>query len=369
MRFMSRELETAQRFVPGLDARLREVPLPVLESPDSPGLALFKEYGGPGLLIAKEAGGLGATLWEAAQIHRLLGSHSPSLAIAVNMHSCTVAAIPEGPGTEAMLGMVAAGNLYLASAFAEGVPGASVIAPKLRGTRIPGGWRLDGSKKPCSLARSMDILTASVLLTPDGADEPELALVVVPADSPGLAVRTLTGAPVFPASETEEVVLTGVEIPDEAVSFFGRTDRLNAALTAGWLTFELLVSACYLGMASGLVREVLEQGRGSAADRMLLVGELDTAMAAIEAVATEIMNGGSEADTVARALHVRFATQRAIERVSAAATELLGGVAFLTGSSAQRYAGCRALAFHPPSRLSIAEPLDRFTAGEPLIVT
>jgi len=369
MRFMSRELRTAERFVPGLDARLRALPPSVLESPESPGLALFRECGGPGLLIPKDKGGLGASLWEAAQIHRLLGAHSPSLSIAVNMHSCTVAAIPEGPGTEALLALVAAENLYLASAFAEGVPGASVIEPKLRGERTDGGWRLYGSKKPCSLARSMDILTASVRLTPPGATEPELALVVIPAAGPGLEVRPLDGAPVFPASETDEVVLDGVEIPDDSVSFFGRTDSLNAALTAGWLTFELLVSACYLGMAGGLVADVLEQRRGSAADRMLLVGELESAMAAIEAVATEVMNGAGEADTVARALHVRFAAQRTIERTSTLATELLGGVAFLTGSSAQRYTACRALAFHPPSRLSIAEPLDRFTAGEPLIVT
>ncbi|MGW4771892.1 acyl-CoA dehydrogenase family protein [Nocardia sp. NPDC004278] len=369
MRFMARERETAERFVPGLDAKLHEVPLEVLESKDSPGLSIFREFGGPGLLVGKASGGLGASLLEAAHIHRVLGSRSPSLAIAVNMHSCTVAAIPPGPGTEAMLGMVAAGGLYLASAFAEGIPGAGVIAPTLRGERIAGGWKLNGSKKPCSLSRSMDILTASVLLRPDGADEAELALAVIPATSPGIEVRPLGTGLVFPGSETEEVVLTDVEITDDSVSFFGKTDSLNAALTAGWLTFELLVSACYLGMASGLVERVSEQGRGTAADRMLLVGELEAAMAAIEAVATEIMEGSGEPSTVARALHVRFAVQRAVERTSALATELLGGVAFMVGSSALLYTACRALAFHPPSRTGIAGPLDRFVAGEPLIVT
>jgi len=265
MRFMSRERETAERFVPGLDAELREVPLAELESTKSPGLSIFRQAGGPGLLVPKELGGLGASLLEAAQIHRVLGSRSPSLAIAVNMHSCTVAAIPPGPGTEALLGGVAAGGLYLASAFAEGIPGAGVTAPKLRGERIAGGWKLSGSKKPCSLSRSMDILTASVLLTPEGEDEPELALAVIPATSSGIEVRPLGAGMIFPGSETEEVVLTDVEIGDDAVSFFGKTDSLNAALTAAWLTFELLVSACYLGMASGLVERVLTEERGTAA--------------------------------------------------------------------------------------------------------
>ncbi|MFI9505228.1 acyl-CoA dehydrogenase [Nocardia sp. NPDC052566] len=366
---MATEHETAERFVPGLDARLREVPLETLESTESPGLSIFREAGGTGLLIGKEAGGLGATLLEAAHIHRLLGSRSPSLAVAVNMHSCTVAAIPPGPAAEALLGMVAQGGLYLASAFAEGVPSASVIAPKLRGERIAGGWRLNGSKKPCSLARSMDILTASVLLRPDGAETEELALAVIPAAAPGIEVRPLGNGLVFPGSETEEVVLTDVEIDEDSVSFFGNTESMNAALSAAWLTFELLVSACYLGMASGLVRRVLDERRGSAADRMLLVGELDTAMAAIESVATEISSGTGEPATVARVLHLRYSVQRTVERTSAIATELLGGVAFMVGASALLYTACRGLAFHPPSRLGIAEPLDRFVAGEPLIVT
>ncbi len=370
MQFMTRERETAERFLPGLDAELRETPLDVLESTESPGLSIFKKAGGTGLLIGGEAGGLGASLLDAARIHRLIGSYSPSLAIAVNMHSCTVAAIPPGPASEMLLGMVAQGGLYLASAFAEGIPGASVIAPTLSGSRIDGGWRLNGSKKPCSLSNSMDILTASVLLRPDGADEDELALAVIPAGTPGIEVRPLDSANrIFPGSETNEVVLTDVDVTADSVSFFGKTDTLNAALSGAWLTFELLVSACYLGMVSGLVEQVLDQRRGGAADRMLLVGELETAMAAIEAVALEIGSGAAESGTVGRVLHLRFGVQRTIERTSALATELLGGVAFMVGSSALRYTACRGLAFHPPSRMNIAEPLDRFVAGEPLIVT
>ncbi|GAB2509151.1 acyl-CoA dehydrogenase family protein [Nocardia heshunensis] len=368
MRFMQRERETTERFLPGLAAAIADVPLEQLESAASPGLSLFREAGGTGLLIGKQSGGCGADLLEAARVHRMLGAWSPSLAIAVNMHSCTVAAMPPGPATEALLDMVAGGKLYLASAFAEGIPGASVITPKLRGERIEGGWKISGSKKPCSLSKSMDILTASVLLRPDGADEDQLALVVIPAASPGIEVRTLTDSPVFPGSETDEVILTDVEVGDDSVSFFGTTDSLNEALGAAWLTFSVLVSACYLGIASGLVARVLDGRRGTAAERMTMVGDLETAMAAIEAVATEIGQGSFEPDTVARALHLRFATQRVIERTSALATELLGGIAFLTGSSAHLYTACRALAFHPPARTNIAEPLDRFLAGEPLIV-
>ncbi|MBL1078835.1 acyl-CoA/acyl-ACP dehydrogenase [Nocardia sp. 2] len=369
MNFMTRERETTERFLPGLDAKLAAMPLELLESADTPALALFRDAGGTGLLIGAERGGCGANLAEAARVHRALGARSPSLAIAVNMHSCTVAAMPPGPAGDMMLDMVAQARLYLASAFAEGIPGASVITPKLHGERVEGGWKISGSKKPCSLSKSMDILTASVRLRPDGEAADQLALAVIPAASPGIEVRPLPGVAVFPGSETHEVVLTDVAVAEDAISFFGGSDdTLNDALSAAWLTFSVLVSACYLGMASGLVERVLDGRKGTAADRMAMVGDLDTAMAAIEAVANEIAQGAIDPGTVARALHLRFATQRAIERTSGLATELLGGIAFMTGDSAQLYTGCRALAFHPPSRMNIAEPLDRFVAGEPLIV-
>ncbi|MFC4857920.1 acyl-CoA dehydrogenase [Actinophytocola glycyrrhizae] len=368
MRFMARERETAERYLPGLDARLGEVPQDTLESGLSPGLAIFRDVGGPGLMVGAEDGGLGASLVDAVRIHRLLGVHSPSLAIAVNMHTCTVAAIPPGPTTEDLLRTVAKGGLFMASAFAEGRPGTTVLEPAVRGERVDGGWRLSGSKKPCSLSNSMDILTASVLLARRAGDERELALAVIPASAPGIEVLPLGNGLVFPGSETNEVRLTDVDVPEEAVTFFGQTEELNAALSSVWLVFELLVSACYLGMASGLVRRVLDAHRGTSSDRTLLVGELEAAMAAIEAVAAEITGGAADPATVARTLHVRFAAQRSVERTSALATELLGGVGFMIGSTAQRYAACRALAFHPPSRIAVADPLDRFVAGEPLIV-
>jgi len=367
MRFMSRERETAERLAPGLDERLRAVSLEVLESAESPGLTIFRDCGGPGMLIPEELGGMGGSLVDALHIHRVLGSRSPSLAIAVNMHSCTVTAMPPAESTADLLKAVAGDRLFLASAFAEGNSGASIVAPTMRGTRIPGGWRISGSKKPCSLSRSMDFLTASVMLDTEAGDE--LALAIIPAASPGIEVRPLGNMAVFGGSETNEVVLTDVDIPTEFVSFFGKTDTLNAALTGAWLTFELLVSACYLGMASGITERVLTEGRGTPSDRVALVGELEAAMAALESVAVAVQEGAADLMTVARALYVRYEAQRTVERTSTLATELLGGVSFMIGNSALMYTACRALAFHPPSRMNIAKALDSFTAGGDLIVT
>ncbi|HYL05012.1 MAG TPA: acyl-CoA dehydrogenase, partial [Thermoanaerobaculia bacterium] len=68
-------------------------------------------------------------------------------------------------------------------------------------------------------------------------------------------------------------------------------------------------------------------------------------------------------------LFVRFAVQQAIERVAAHAAELLGGMAFITSPDvAYLLAASRALAFHPPSRLSVAAALDGYLAGRPMQV-
>lgn len=367
--FMVDELSTVERLLPGLDQRLREIGTTELESATSPGLRVFREHGGPGLMVPKELAGLGASLVEALEVQRVLGARSPSLAVAVNMHVCTVIAMPPCPATDELLGAVAAGGLYLASGFGEGRPGASVLAPTMKGERTEKGWRLNGTKKPCSLSESMDFLTASVMLSSADSNDTEMALAIIPADTDGITVRPFRDSPVLLGSETNEVVLTDVDVPDDYISVFGDTQSLNAALSTAFHTFELLVSASYVGAASGLVEAVLHQRRGTAAERIQLVGELETAMASLEAVAHGVTPGDDDPLGVARALYVRYSAQRTVERVSAHATELLGGTSYMiSGVSATLFSAARALAFHPPSRSAMADSLDRFVMGEPLVI-
>src|SRR2546423_663854 len=120
MIFLQKERETLEQFLPGLDAQLQQIPLAVLEAPGSPALRLFRDCRGPGLLVPKEYGGGGATALEVTRIHRALGSRSPSLAIATNMHTCTVLSIPPCPATAELLQGIAVHKLYLASGFADG---------------------------------------------------------------------------------------------------------------------------------------------------------------------------------------------------------------------------------------------------------
>ena len=370
MTLLQKERETLERFLPGLDAKLQELPLPVMEAPGSPALQLFREHGGPGLLVPKEYGGPGANPLEVAQINRALGSRSPSLAIATNMHTCTVVAIPPCASTAELLQGIVQNNLYLASGFADGRAGSSVLRPDLVAEPTSAGWLLTGSKKPCSLSQSMDFLTASVLLpSPSGNGGQELALATIPADSSGIEVKPFTDRWVLAGSETNEVVLTRVEVPNEYISYFGNADELNSAISKAFLVFELFVSACYLGVASALVERVIAAKKGCAVERMSLAIEVEGAMAALEGSAHMIMEGHDDDAAVAKSLFVRYSVQRAIERVTAHAAELLGGMAFMCSSDVVcLFAASRALAFHPPSRMSIAPKLDDYLRGESLVM-
>src|SRR6266545_7977660 len=177
MEFLGKERATLEELLPGLDKALAEVALAVLEKPGGPAIRAFREAGGPGLLVPAEHAGLGADPVQAVRVQRAIGARCPSLAVATTMHHFSVATLVEtsrlSTGFEwALLEGIAEQGLLVASGFAEGRPGQGILAPTVQAMRVDGGYLVNGSKKPCSLSASMDLLTASVALPrPDGGTE------------------------------------------------------------------------------------------------------------------------------------------------------------------------------------------------------
>ena len=92
-------------------------------------------------------------------------------------------------------------------------------------------------------------------------------------------------------------------------------------------------------------------------------------MSALEGIARAMLTGERGEAILVQSLLVRFAVQQAIERASARAAELLGGMAFIKSPDVSyMYAAGRALAFHPPSRLSVAPAVDGYLNGKPMQV-
>jgi hypothetical protein len=92
-------------------------------------------------------------------------------------------------------------------------------------------------------------------------------------------------------------------------------------------------------------------------------------MSALEGIARAMLTGDRSEGILVQSLLVRFSVQQAIERITARATEILGGMAFIKSPDVGYfYAASRALAFHPPSRLSIAPAIDAYLSGKAMRV-
>jgi alkylation response protein AidB-like acyl-CoA dehydrogenase len=309
-------------------------------------------------------------------VPRAVAAVSPSLGVATVMHHFTVAMLFSLAQTARrltdaqvkLLSSVAADRLLLASGWAEGRTDQNILVPSVVAEPVAGGYRVNGSKKPCSLSRSMDLLTASVAVPgPDG--EPTLAVLLIPADSPGIGVRPFWSTPVLAAAQSDEVVLHDVEVPEDLVIRSTPEDRgrLDDLQTAGFLWFELLVTSAYTGVASALVARVLEGGRGDVAARAALGVRLEAAIGLVEGAARAVEQGMTGDEAVAATLVARYAAQDLLSVVVDTSAELLGGMAFI-GSFDVAYLGAavRALAFHPPSRASVAAALGEYFEGQPL---
>lgn len=376
MRSLESARATCESFHPGLAKALDEIPFSERETPGSPVIDLFRTHGGVGLLVPTEYGGHGADPVDAVRVMRAIGSYSPSLAAAVAMHHFTAAmlySLAERSGrltTEQrrVMSSIVPEQKIMASGWAEGRTGQNVLVPAVTATPVKGGYRLNGTKKPCSLAGSMDLLTASIGV-PGGNGEPELALALVPAASEGLTVKPFWANDVLAASESDEVNLKDVFVPEELVVRTAPDDphRLDDLQTAGFIWFELIISSCYAGAASALAAKVLERGRGSVTDRAALAVQTESAFMLLEGTARAVRDGLDGDDAVASVLIARFAAQETMITCANQALELLGGIDFISSSDSARLAtSVRPLAFHPPSRSATAEPLLGYFAGNPL---
>jgi alkylation response protein AidB-like acyl-CoA dehydrogenase len=377
MNLLRAERDTLDAYLPGLDKYLSEIPLLELERPGCGALQKFRELGGPALLVPAEYEGKGASLPDAVRIQRAVGSRSPSLAVATTMHHFSVASLVEltaaGNGFEwAMLMAIAENSWLLSSGFAEGKPGQHILTPTMRGRSADGGITVSGVKKPCSLTWSMNLMSASVAVAdpdPDSTGADRLAIVLIPADSAGIERAPFWQTTALAAAESDQVTLTDVFVPEALIFYPQDGESMDPIQARGFVWFELLVAASYLGAATNLAERVIARGRGSDEDRAGLAIELEATAAALEHVAAFAATADDNDALLARALCARFATERAIERVVMSAAATLGGMSFIESPEIAYLLGAtRALAFHPPSRGAAAGPIARYLAGGPLIL-
>ncbi|GAB1515630.1 acyl-CoA dehydrogenase family protein [Actinophytocola sp. KF-1] len=377
MQFMEADRNACDKLLPGLRQQLAELPLAELEADDSPAIEIFRAHAGTNLMVPESYGGLDASPLDAARVIRALAAQAPSMTVATMMHHFSlgtlfaVAELVDESGLEdLLLRRVVDERLLVASGFAEGRTAQGILSPTMRAEEVPGGYVVNGSKKPCSLSKSMDLLTASVAVPqPDGTSA--MGLLMLPADTPGVSIHPFWSTFALAGAESNEVRLTDVLVtPDQIIAPDpALADAMTRLTTVGLIWFQMTVCATYTGIASALVERVLSRARGSVTDRAALAVRIESAAALTEGLARRIMDGETDNDALASSLVTRYAVQDAIMAAVNQAVELLGGMAFI-GSSDVAYlaAASQAIAFHPPSRASTAGGLLDYYQGYPMVV-
>ncbi|WP_316525464.1 acyl-CoA dehydrogenase family protein [Kitasatospora brasiliensis] len=372
MRTLDAARAVCERYLPGLLGKLANVPMLELEQPGNTGLELFRAAGGSALVIPKTYAGAGASPLEAIQITRAIAAASPSLAVASTMHHFSVATIftlaesLRSSGVEwALLEGIATQNLLVSSGFAEGNPGQGILSPTVGGVRTEGGLIVNGSKRPCSMSRSMDLLSASISVPKEGGGS-ETVLMLIPAETPGVTVHPFWGSNVLAGAESDEVRLTDVFVDDRLLvpTDIGEQGELDELQTVGFMWFEMLITSSYLGMASALVERAFASGK-LGAERLADLGvRLETATLLLEGIGRQLMAKEGDNEALTKAMIARYGAQEAIVDAAQMAVEALGGMAFISSPEvAYLAAACHCVSFHPPSRSSTNQALAANLAG------
>lgn len=360
MTMLNASKETIEKYAPGFEAKLAKLGTVRLESGDEKLGNLFRESGLPGLLVAKTYGGHNASLLEGARVQRILGAHSPSLAVMSTMHSFTAAFCSQcqlfGSEGKKMLEDVAQSGALLASGFAEGRSGAGLFEYQSRATRDGTNFRVNGRKRPCTLASDMDYLTLGFLCH-DYPGGPMPGVAMIPASNKGVRTQPFWKAPILSAAGSEEVIVEEAIIPEAMVFVPAPDDEEGQMMMRGTEAlaishFQVLVAASYVGMATNLIERLAARGQTSNADVVDAYTEVEGAMLCLEGAARRIETAPAPSvELLSEAMAARFMAQRAVLRGTDLAVEMLGGRSYMFDPEvAMISTAVHCLGFHPMNR-------------------
>jgi alkylation response protein AidB-like acyl-CoA dehydrogenase len=364
--FLAQERELLEAYIPGLDHFLTTQGLSRLEGRSSQELkSIIRDYGLASLWIPEQWGGKGIDPYVGIRIQRAIAACTPSMALMLTMHNFTVcfnsSLAAYVPCCAQLLCNASKSNLLIGSAFAEGRYGTGILDSTVYIEEHQEGYLISGSKKPCTMASSMDFITVGVAKKlEDGSKVTGMAILDI--NTPGVSQRHFWNIPLLAASDTNELHFDKAWVPKEQILLGDindqeMTDIVAAGEVGGLCWFEIMACASYLGAVSNLAERVVSNPRIDAHERAKLGGELEFAQSALDGAIRLVTTESHDQALLARILMVRYSVQDIIGRCAMHAAEMVGGLAFIENNEISiLLSACRCLAFHPISRKA-AEPL------------
>ena len=343
-------------------------------------VGLLRKAGYCGLPVPLELDGAGAGLMLCAAVQRRLALADPALAIAGNMHLFSVGMAThhwrqKRDACGLLLQAIATQRRLVASAFAEPGLGGTLLHSTVTARRVPGGYRANGIKQPCSLAAFCDLICLQ-MQAEDG-----LLVAVIPASAPGVRSERSWDALGMRASGSDTIRLDDCFIPEALVYLRGAADPEEDVIFAGALVwFCVTTAATYLGVAEaaleaacasleaaelahlGAARATLPSVQAALGDAVMPALTLEAACAGL---AERFDAGGCDARALLpAAVAIKTGATNACIRLVESVAELVGGSAYARSSRLARlWRDVQAARFHPPNRLLARQMLGRWALG------
>jgi butyryl-CoA dehydrogenase len=306
------------------------------------------EIGFLGAIVAEEYGGRGLDYLSYGLIVEQIGRGDSSARTVVSVQTSLVGSSIERWGTEEQkhewLPQICSGEALGCFALTEPNTGSDAANLSTRATRIDGGWRISGQKQWISMGNYSKVALVFAQTDPEQKHR-GLACFLVPTDSTGFSSSPIHGKLGLRASDTAELSLDAIEVPDEAVlGEVGEGFKVAmSALDSGRFS---VASGC-VGICQGCVdasvdyaKEREQFGRPIAAFQ--LVQEMIADMTVdLEAARSLVWRAGwlkdtGQPNTRETSIAKLFATEAAV-RCANTAIQVHGGAGYVDDYPVERY--------------------------------
>ncbi|MEM6481133.1 MAG: acyl-CoA dehydrogenase family protein, partial [Pseudomonadota bacterium] len=241
-----------------------------------------------GLYAPVEWGGQGLSLAEGIQVFEQLGLGDGAYAFALSMHNiCTFAGC--GYGTDRFKKTwshdLTAGRKLANFALTEPQSGSDPMKMYTRATiNGDGTWTVTGSKAWVSLATEADIYF-TVVKTSDAPGHKDMAMIAIPADTPGISFGPLYETPSYNFLPMSEMYLNSVVVSEDNI-ILPVGQGLQGSLMAIDIARVSIASGC-----CGLMQAALDTALSYSKNRKMFGGkniELDGIQWMLGEVATDL---------------------------------------------------------------------------------
>jgi alkylation response protein AidB-like acyl-CoA dehydrogenase len=173
-----------------------------------------------GAIVSEEYGGRGLDYRTYGLIVEEIGRGDSSARTVVSVQTSLVCSSIERWGTEEQkhewLPQLCSGEALGCFGLTEPSSGSDAASLKTRATKIDGGWKLNGQKQWISMGNHAKLALIFAQTDPEKAHR-GLACFLVPTESDGFSSGEIHGKLGLKASDTAELSLSDVEVPDEAM--------------------------------------------------------------------------------------------------------------------------------------------------------